>query len=307
MSSDTTVQSEISSSGLGKTVFKINEKKYTVAQARVYLTNYQNLYGKMYGVNLLAQTDKWDDFETYIKDMTLTELAQTASMAGLAEEQGMTLSAKQTECVQKAAAQYYDSLNEAERTYFGADEEMLEAMYTDYALANLIYESLTDSVDEEVSDDEARIMQVLQIYVTDESIADTIEKKLKDGGDFSSLAAEYNEADSTELYFGRGDLPQEAEEAAFALENEENSGKIKVDGGWYFIHCINKFDEERTELNKTVIAQERREDAFNLVYEQYVSSINSSVNTKVWDKVGINANEELTTNSFFEVFDQCWN
>lgn len=58
--------------------------------------------------------------------------------------------------------------------------------YTHYALAQKLYHSLTNGVNEEVSDDEARVMEIMQIYVTDEDRAHEVEQKLAQGDDFAS-------------------------------------------------------------------------------------------------------------------------
>ena len=44
-------------------------------------------------------------------------------------------------------------------------EATIEKLYENYALASKVYTSLTTGVNEEVSDDEARVMEAQQIYV----------------------------------------------------------------------------------------------------------------------------------------------
>ena len=53
--------------------------------------------------------------------------------------------------MKQAAAEYYDSLTEAERSYSGASQSDIERMYQRYALAVKVYEQLMESVDEEIS------------------------------------------------------------------------------------------------------------------------------------------------------------
>ena len=130
-------------------------------------------------------------------------------------------------------------------------------MYEDYALANKVYQSLTQSVDEEVSDDEARIMEAMQIYVKTQDKAEEVSAKLAAGEDFAAVASNYNQKPVIEITFGRGDLPEEVEKAAFELDDGAVSDCIQTDDGFYFIKCINKFNEELTDANKSNIVDAR--------------------------------------------------
>ncbi len=57
-------------------------------------------------------------------------------------------------------------------------------MYEHYALAEKVYKQLMSGVDENVSEDEARIMEANVIYVTDETLAKDIATQLKNGASF---------------------------------------------------------------------------------------------------------------------------
>lgn len=61
------------------------------------------------------------------------------------------------------------SLTEDEIAYMGVSESDIKEYYEHYALAQKVYHSLTKAVNEEVSDDEARVMEIMQIFVSDES------------------------------------------------------------------------------------------------------------------------------------------
>ena len=108
-------------------------------------------------------------------------------------------------------------------------------MYSEYLLASKVYQSLIGSVDEEVSDDEARIIHAMQIVVKDKENADAVTARLAAGEDFTSLASDYNEGQDIEVTFGRGDVPEEVEKVAFSMEDGEVSSCIETDQGYYFI------------------------------------------------------------------------
>ena len=55
-------------------------------EAKVYLCNYQNIYGSVYGLNLWEQASSKKQLDSYVKEMTISELARITCMDQLAEE-----------------------------------------------------------------------------------------------------------------------------------------------------------------------------------------------------------------------------
>lgn len=285
-------------------VFKMKDEVCTLSEAKVFLTNYQNIYADMYGVNLWNHKFKNNELGTYVKDITVSQLAQIMAMDFLAEEKGISLNEEEQEKVKEAAKAYYDSLNEKEKQYMDVSEEDIEMLYHKYGLANKLYTHLTGDVNAEVSDNDARVMEAAEIYVTDESKANEVESQLNNGADFLSLAGTYTEAAEIEAAFGRSDVPKEVEEVAFSLENDQISGKIKTDTGWYFIKCMNKYNQELTDANKSVILERRRKEAFDDVYREFLDKLPSEFNEDVWKKVEIETDKKITTDSFFETYEK---
>ena len=291
-------------SGVGsKDVFKIGGDSCNQTEAKVYLANYQNIYGKSYGIDLWEQGFQKKKLKQYVKEVALSEMTKIICMDLLAEDQGIALTTEEKARIKDAAAKYYESLNEAELTYTGASQSDIESMYEDYALANKVYQSLTQSVDEGVSDDEARIMEAMQIYVKTQDKAEEVSAKLAAGEDFAAVASNYNQKPVIEITFGRGDLPEEVEKAAFELDDGAVSDCIQTDDGFYFIKCINKFNEELTDANKSNIVDAREKAAFDDVYEEFVSTLASNLNESVWENIPLVTDGSISTNSFFEIID----
>ena len=76
-------------------LFTINGVECSKEEARVYLCNYQNIYGHEYGVNLwehdFGNMDVRYTLETYVKDVTLSQLATITCMSLFAKEQNVVL------------------------------------------------------------------------------------------------------------------------------------------------------------------------------------------------------------------------
>lgn len=292
-------------SGVGnRDVFKIGGVSYSTKVARVYLANYQNIYGNSYGINLWEHGFQTEKLKTYIKEVALSEMTQIVCMSLLAESQKISLTEAELELAKGAAKKYFDSLKPEEKEYMGVSEGDIRKMYEDYALAQKVYQALTKSVNEEVSDDEARIMEAMQIFVKTEDKADLVAQKLSAGEDFATLASNYNQKANIELTFGRGDMPQSVEEIAFELDDNGISGSIPVEDGFYFIKCINKFNEELTDANKVNIVEAREKAAFDDVYEKFVSGLASNLNERVWNDIELKIDGTIQTNSFFKVIEE---
>lgn len=288
----------------GKQVFSLDKTMCGLKEAKVYLTNYQNIYGTAYTINLWQHDFGDDSLTQYVKDIALEELTRVYCMDLLAQSQEMALSEEELLKVSEAAKEYYGSLSEEELTYLGVSQMDIEEYYTHYALAQKLYNSLTDGVNDEVSDDEARVMEIMQIYVTEKTDAWEVRQKLQQGDDFAALANNYNELSAIQVTVARDDLPDEVEEAAFRLDNDEISGMIETENGYYFIKCLNKYDEELTEANKSNIVEKREKEAFDDVYNEFISSLSSNLNVELWEELELQTDGTLTTNSFFTVFEK---
>ena len=294
----------VSGSLSDKQVFKIGSATCGVKEAKVYLTNYQNIYGMAYGLNLWEHDFGDDSLTQYVKDITLEELTHVVCMDLLAESQEVSLSEEEKADVASAAKEYYASLSEDEIAYLAVTESDIAEYYAHYALAQKLYRSLTNGVNDEVSDDEARVIEIMQIYVTDETKAAEVLSKLKNGDDFASVANNYNQLSSIQVTVSRDELPVEVEKVAFDLDNGEISDEIPVDHGYYFIKCLNKYDEELTEANKSNIVEKREKEAFDDIYNEYVSGLSSYLNQNLWDELELDTDASIATDSFFEVFEK---
>ena len=291
-----------SKSGRGD-VFKIGELSCPKEEAKVYLANYKNLYGNLYGTELWTEEYDTEEMEESIKDAVLSHLTKVYALNVYAAQKEITLSDAEEEEVEKAAKEYYDSLNRKERSYTGASKSDIREMYRRYALAEKMYTQLMESVDSNVSEDEARIIDTYVLFVTDEKLANQIDKKIKNGATFERLASSYNELDSMKATFGRGTYDKAVEGVVFALDNEQVSSKIEADGGYYFFQCINKYNEKLSEENKSVIVEQRQKQAMEDVKASIEKMYYSHFNTKLWDKITAPSSADVTTNSFFTTLD----
>lgn len=136
---------------------------------------------------------------------------------------------------------------------------------------------------EENKDDYNQQEQVAasHIFLEDEATAKEVEAKLKAGEDFAELAKTYSiDTDTSEDggdlgYISRGQMDEQFEEAAFALEKDEVSGVVQSAEGYHIIKVTGKVPAEEAVF----------EDVKDEVYETLLESrINEEYSTWLTEK-----------------------
>ena len=116
-------------------------------------------------------------FDEYVKEQVKAKLERVYCMNVLADKKGVVLSRNQKTAVSDAAEEYYTSLSDEKRNEFNITKEKLVNMFTSFAIADTLYNDLTDNLDIEVSYDEARVITVQ--YICADTLED-IKKHRKD-------------------------------------------------------------------------------------------------------------------------------
>jgi len=302
-------------------IFKIEDSICYSDEFYVYMINMQKEYENM----LSGDITSIDGMDTKIKNACVSKLARIKTMVLLANEKGISLSDEENEKVETAAKEYYDSLSESDiEAINGASLTTIEKLYKERALAAKLYEYTIKDISPEVSDDEARTITLRQIvlktYTTNADgektkmsseekeaqyeLAKAILKKINDGEDFEVLATTYNEAEEQIISFGKGEVDENLENAAFNLATDEVSGIIETDEGYIILKCITTFDKEETAANKERIIELRKSEAFGEEYDDFASSLTTILNEDLLGKIELTTDTDVTTHTFFDVYDE---
>ncbi len=303
-------------------IFRIEKLSCTLPEMMVYLTNMKNQYESVYGDRIWQASYEGETLEGNIKETVLARVAKIKAMNLLAQEKDITLDEEEQDKIVKAAEKYFHSLSAQEVQELGVTQALIRQMYEEYALAGKVYEYLIADINPEISDDEARTITVQDILIKTYSLNENGERvpystqakqeayrraleawqRAKAGEDFSSLIAEYNEDANSTYSFGKGTYEDAFEDAAFNLGTDEISGVVETVYGYHIIKCISTFDRDETDRNKVKIVEQRRKEVFEEQYSAFVGGLTRNMNTKLWDEVGFLDDENVTTDSFFEVY-----
>lgn len=304
-------------------VFRIDSEACYLPEINVYMRTSQSQYEGLFGKEIWGKDIGGQTLESQLKDTILARVAQIKVMKLLAGEYSIELSNEEKDKAKQAAEQYIEGLSEDEKAAMGIDADSVANMYCEYALANKLYEYITKDVNPEISDDEARTIKVkhllLKTYTLDKDgnkqefeQLDKLRTKAKirkimeeinGGADFDAMAEKYNQDKETTYSFMKGTMPESFEEAAFSLETDELSGIVETEYGFHLIKCISTFDQAETDANKLKLIQKQKNEAFNGVYTDFVKTVYSNLNQKLWDSLTFENTSEVKTSNFFDVYE----
>jgi len=303
-------------------LMRINEESCFLPEMMLYLTTVQNQYEMVYGEDIWEESKDGVPLKDKVKDVVLAKVAQIKVMNLMAASYGLSLSEEEVNKVSAVSLDFYASLNETERNLIGVSEEDIFNIYSEYALADKVYDYVIRDINPEISDDEARTITVEQIliktYATDnqgkimeysehmkkealEQANNIRELALSGEESFEALAAKYNEGEEVTYNFGRGQMAESFENAAFSLDKDEISEVVETEYGYHIIKCISDFDLDKTQDNKVQILKERKEEVFNQTYDAFVKTLTKTLNEKLFDSIEMIHDENVKTYTFFDV------
>ena len=296
-------------------VFRIETCICTLPEIMVYLTNIQNRYESVYGTEIWNTNVDGVTLEQNVKDIALAQIARIKTMNLMAERYEVTLSDEEKAQAENAANAYYSSLGSEEIEQMGVSEKTISGLYREFALAEKVYQYTIKDINPEISDDEARTITVQHILIktyaldgTGKKIEYTMQAKqnayqeacevlelAKEGEDFDELIRKYSEDDKGTYSFGKGEMGEAFETAAFNLGKDEISDIVETEFGYHIIKCLNTFDKDETDANKVKIVDQRRAEAFGQEYDAYVETLTRNLNEELWNSVGFIHDENVKT------------
>lgn len=309
-------------------VFRIGRSNCTLPEFMVYLVNTQNQYENVYGEQIWSVELDGVTLEDNVKDTVLAKLAQIKTMYLMAKDRDMELDQGEKQRVEETARTYYESLTDRERQVMGVDQDTIRQLYTEYAMAEKVYNQIIEGINPEISDDEARTITVehilIRTYTTDgtgkridysesmkqecyDQIEQLREQAVSEEEDFAELAAKYSEDENLRFSFRKGEIDPALEEVAFKLGNGEISDVVELDDGYHLLRCVSTFDREETDANKLKIVEERQGQVFGGEYDAFVETLVRSMNEELWQEIALVHDQEISTDDFFALYEQMRN
>lgn len=134
--------------GLGeKELFRIGSGSCQEGEYMVYLLDLQMRCERMFGSTVWAE-DTDGSLREVLRNKALSEISRVKVLGLIALQDNIMLTNVEMEQCRKAGSDYYSSLTDDERGVIGLEEEEIQDMMLEYALAVKVYRSLGTSFTE---------------------------------------------------------------------------------------------------------------------------------------------------------------
>lgn len=295
-------------------IFRIDSTSCYSKELLLYLVNTENQYKELYGEQFLSSSQNGIDVKDNISEAVLSKLTRVKIMNLMAEKYHIDLDDTDLELINKAANEYYASLNEKEKELFSIESvNDIATIYKEYRIAEKIYEFLVKDIDPEISDDEARTMVVKEIFFDKRGMNEEEKQKLRleaedvleriaDGEDFESLAANYSDKEQIHCSYTKMSIDQDIAAEAFELSKGELSKVIDGADGFYILYCEDPFNRDETDATKEEIVKNRKLQAFENTYNKYADDRKYYFNEDLWSEIVAADITNTTSGGLFEIY-----
>ena len=295
-------------------VFKVDKLICTKPEYMIQVMDTANKYKAGFGgtVDWNAKVKKGQTLSQYILDKAKEDISVKYTMAAMAKEKQVTLSSGEEECIKSAAKQYYNGLTDAEKKYTGAKEKDVIKLYTNYKLAEKVYDKVTEDQDVSVSDEETRAARIYYIRMDgDKHKPEYIDKWMKyarmniknNYQPFAREAAQFSDDDTYEKIIYKNNAKKDYEKNVFNMESGELSKIIKDGNDYYIIKCIDNYLKEESLKNKEKLIEQNKKTYFNTEYKKYVEGVDTDFNSSSIEKVKLPEGDEYVHYNLIDVFD----
>lgn len=296
-------------------LFKVDDAVCTRPEALVFVLSQKNRYEAGCGKEIWDAKVGDETFAEYMKGNLQDFLVKMKCMAAMAGQHEVEISDEDEKRIAQAAAVYLDGLSDQVKKDTGIDRKTAESVFREYYTASLLMEKLTADVSTEISEDEARVIAVQQIYLSTAGLSQEAKEqkrveaqellaKVQAGNDFSALAKDANESEVFEREIARGETERTFEDVAFALSMEEVSPVVETADGFYLIRCVNNYDEVKTAKNKEELAKKHKAERFYEYYDAFAAGVSAVNNEDAWESIDYRAGYGGQETDFYTIYNQ---
>ena len=279
--------------------------------ARMTQGQYETYYASMMGTTGEAmwtqEAGEGQNYEESVKDSLMENLENMYLISQHAADYEVSLTKEEEDAISEAAAQFdEDNTDEAKEIVSGYRKDIEEFLRL-ATIQTKMDSKMREGVDENVSDEEAAQKAMKYVFfsytttddsgnsteLTDDEKADlktnaqTLADRVNAGEDISTVAEELGQTAYDLTFDSESTSPNEdLIAAADALKTEGAvTDVIETDDGLYVGQLTSLLDRDATDQKKESIIEERRQDQYDSLLEQWKDDTDIEVDEKVWNKV----------------------
>lgn len=203
-------------------------------------------------------------FGEIMSDQVAVYLGRLSAAGEIAQALEIQLTEEEKRRCRSAAEAYLSALPEDQQAAMGVSAEQMTALYTSYALAEAITASLRQNPDLEVSESEARVMEVLVAEGTESEARALSAGVSEQGDDFASSATARGMNVSDRKIPADDPILRKAE----GLSAGQVSEAVQTGEGWAVIWCVQDYLKEETAARKKEMEDRRVASAWRELIRQ---------------------------------------
>lgn len=306
-------------------LFKISGEECHLSEALLVLMTEKSRYEEELGAGIwqAAAGGTQENLAEEIKKNVKNEMIELKLIELFAENQGITVTEEEQKNLENAAKEYMATLTEEQISLLGVTAEDVESLYTSFYKAEKVYNKLTSDVKVEISDEEARVVEINYIFIATCKLDDEnnkiqyteeelevannklakVQELLDIGSDFVTVARQYSDSDVYSKIFARGETVEAFENISFALEEGETSDAVKTDDGYYFIYCVSDYLKEETNAKKLEKENDIQNAAYEELYNPYKSEQTLEFNDDIWEEIKFENYTLIDTMDLYTIYN----
>ena len=279
--------------------------------ARMTQGQYETYYASMMGTTGEAMwTQEAGEDQTYeesVKDSLMENLQNMYLISQHAADYEVSLTEDEKDAISEAAEQFSEANTDEAKEVVSGYKKDVEKFLELATIQTKMDGKMREGVDEEVSDEEAAQKAMKYVFFsytsTDDSgnsttlsddekeglktDAQSLADRVKAGEDISAVAEEMGQTAYDLTFDSESTSPNEdLITAVDVFETEgETTDVIEADDGLYVGQLTSLLDRDATDQKKASIVEQRRQDQYDSLLEEWRNSTDISVDDKVWEKV----------------------
>lgn len=295
-------------------IFEVDSLICSDDEYKLVFMNYVNKYKKDFGgdIDWSSKVNQETSLQDFLMEKVKEDITVKYTLSSMAETEEVRLNKDDMNLINDAVETYYDSLSEGEKEYIGSDIDVVAKVYSNYYLADKVYNKVTESVGENVSEEDARVVKVQYIRMsTENNSASKINSKLKslakavneNKKNFAQEAKQLSEDDSIEKVIKKNQAETVLEQEAFHVKKEKTSEVIQDGNDYYLIYCIDNYMKEETTANKEKIIENEKEAVFKKEYDAFLKEVDYDFNTSQWEEIVPEDVKDTQSSNFLEIYN----
>lgn len=298
-------------------VAKVGEEEIPAGVANFYArmqqAQYETYYAPMMGTTGEAlwqqEVEEGKTYEDGTKESLLTNLENLYLIRQHAEEYEIALTEEDTKAIEEAAKKFDEDNALEEKETVSGYKKYVEEYLKLVTIQNQMADQMKEGVDEEVSDEEAAQKSMKYVYFpystsdadgnttdmtedekaelkkTAQTFADTL--KESETKDIDALAEKSGYEVKTTTFDSESTAPNaDLVKALDALKEEGDvTDVIETDYGIYVGKLTSLLDREATDAKKTSIVEQRKQEQYDALLEEWRKETEITEFDKVWDKI----------------------